>query len=54
MTKEQTLDMLMLLSAIESWSFSTDKLIPDYLHDRLAATVELLSKEVLDENTCND
>lgn len=47
MTKEQTLDTLMLLSALESWSFSTDKLFPDYLHERLAATVELLSGEIL-------
>jgi hypothetical protein len=47
MTREQTLDLLMLLSALESWSFSTGKLIPDYLHDRLAATVELLSGEIL-------
>lgn len=47
MTKEQMLDMLRLLAALESWSFSTGKPLPDYLHDDLTLLVGVLSKEVL-------
>ena len=48
MTRQDKLEILMLLSAIESWSFSLQSRLPDYLHDRLTAIVILLSKEVLD------
>lgn len=47
MTKQECLDLLMLLSALESWSFSTKERLPDYLHDRLADGVAVLSREVL-------
>lgn len=47
MTKSQHLDILMLLSALESWSFAQGKPIPDYLLERLNDLVEILSKEVL-------
>jgi hypothetical protein len=47
MSKPETLELLMLLSALESWSFSTGALLPDYLHDRLAKSVELLASELL-------
>jgi hypothetical protein len=47
MTKEQLLDMMMLLSALESWGFSDGKRMPDYLLDRLVDTVEILRVEVL-------
>lgn len=47
MTKEYTLELLMLLSALESWSFSTKERLPDYLHDRLSDAVAVLSLEVL-------
>ena len=48
MTREQKLDILMLLSAVESWSYADKHLMPDYLHDRLANAVDLLRAEVLD------
>ena len=48
MKKQQALDLLMLLSAFESWSFTTGARIPDYLHDRLAKQIESLSEVVLD------
>lgn len=48
MTKPEALDMLMLLSALESWAFSQKAMIPDYLHDRLSAAVEGLRAEVLE------
>ena len=50
MTREQKLDIMMMLSAIESWGFATKNMIPDYLHDRLADAVDLLRAEVLDAN----
>jgi len=45
--KEFALQVIMLLSAMESWSFSTKERLPDYLHERLAEIVEHLSKEIL-------
>ena len=48
MTKQQTLDVLMLLSALESWSFSVGKALPDFLHDNLRESVNLLTSELLD------
>ena len=45
--KEMALQIIMLLSALESWCFSTKERLPDYLHDRLAEVVEHLSKEIL-------
>jgi len=45
--REQSLDTLMLLSALESWAFSQETRLPDYLHDRLSAAIEVLRAEVL-------
>jgi len=47
MTKQQALDILLLLSALESWGFSNKQMFPDYLHERLADTMASLEKEVL-------
>jgi hypothetical protein len=47
MTKQEILDTLMLLSALESWSFSAGKSLPDYLHDSLCKCVGQLSRELL-------
>jgi len=47
MTKPEILDLLMLLSAMESWSFSVQSHFPDYLYEKLRNTVELLTSEVL-------
>ena len=49
MTKNQALELAMLLSALESWGFSTASRIPDYLHERLSEAVGMLEKEILDE-----
>lgn len=48
MTKKQTLDLLMLLSALESWAMSQDKRVPVYLSERLTENVQILSKEILE------
>lgn len=49
MTKPEALDTLMLLSALESWAFSQNAMIPDYLHDRLRAAIELLQADILED-----
>ena len=47
MIKPQALDLLMLLSALESWAFSTGKPLPDYLLERLGVSLAVLRDEVL-------
>jgi len=49
MTKEDAIKMIKLLSALESWSFSTKTDLPDYLHEDLCLAVEKLEKIVLKE-----
>ena len=47
MTKEQILELLMLLSAVESWSCADNHRMPDFLLERLNESVEVLRNEVL-------
>lgn len=47
MTKQQILDIIKLLSALEGWSFAEKHCLPDYLLEDLDNMVELLSSEVL-------
>ena len=47
--REQSLELLMLLSALESWSFASDHRLPEMLATRLDAAVETLRAEVLTE-----
>ena len=47
MTKEQILEIIKLLSALESWSFSAGQKLPDYLFERLDLTIAQLGKELL-------
>ena len=47
MNKELALDIIKLLSALESWGFSTKENLPDFLHENLQTIVEKLSNEVL-------
>jgi hypothetical protein len=49
MTKEDALKTMMLLSALESWAFSTKNLLPDYLHDDICRTLQMLEKIVLEK-----
>ena len=49
MTRPEALELLMLLSALESWTFATKERLPDYLHDRLTAAVAALTADVLGE-----
>jgi len=45
--REQCLQLLMLFSALESWSYSTGSKLPEYLHNELSSAIEILRKEVL-------
>ncbi len=47
MKKELALRLLMLLSALESWGFSTKNMFPDFLHEELNALMDELRKELL-------
>ena len=50
MNKEQALEILILLSALESWGFTADKRIPDYMHDNLHEAMDKLRKFVLEND----
>ena len=49
MTKEEALQAIKLLSAMESWAFSLKERMPDYLHEDLCRSMEVLEKIVLGE-----
>ena len=51
MSKEDALKLIKLLSALESWSFSTKTDLPDYLHEDLCLAVKRLEKIVLEEKS---
>ena len=48
--REQNIELLMLLSALESWSFAADHRLPEMLATRLDAAVDALRAEVLTED----
>lgn len=47
MTKEQVLQIIKLLSAVESWSYADKHRMPDYLYERIDEAMTLLEQEVL-------
>lgn len=47
MKREQLLEIMMLLSALESWGFSVKERIPDYLVAQIETALDALRKEVL-------
>ena len=49
MTKEEALQTIMLLSALESWSFSTKNPLPDFVDDKLRQAIDLLARIILEE-----
>jgi hypothetical protein len=49
MSKEDAIKLIKLLSALESWAFSTKTQLPDYLHEDLCIAVEKLEKIVLEK-----
>ena len=49
MTKEEALQAIKLLSALESWAFSTGTMLPDYLHEDLCRSMKVLERIVLEK-----
>ena len=47
MNKEQILETLMLLSALESWCYSTRNSFPDHLSERVEVAVDVLKAALL-------
>jgi hypothetical protein len=47
MPKEQMIELIKLLSALESWSFSAGQRMPDYLLEKLDKSMAELTQEVL-------
>jgi hypothetical protein len=54
MTKEEALKTMMLLSALESWAFSTKNLLPDYLHEDLHTAMSVLEMIVLNRTSSEE
>ena len=44
---EQALQIIKLLSAVESWSYADKRQMPDYLYERIDEAMTLLEQEVL-------
>lgn len=51
MDKKYLLAQMRLLSALESWGFSSGNRLPDYLHDDLCRMVTWLEEQILKEPT---
>lgn len=49
MNKQQTLELLMLLSALESWSFASNTRMPDYLYEKIADAIEILTNNLMQD-----
>lgn len=47
MTKQEMLEILQLLSALEGWSFAEKRILPEYLQVDLSDAVKVLTKEIL-------
>jgi hypothetical protein len=47
MTTPELLQLMRLLSALESWGFSCGTPMPDHLHDHLISAVDVLEREIL-------
>jgi hypothetical protein len=49
MTKEEALQAIKLLSALESWAYSQQSRLPDYLTDYILQSMEVLERVVLEK-----
>jgi hypothetical protein len=47
MTKQECLDLIKLLSAIESALLMTKQVMPDHLYDQISDVMKVLTREVL-------
>jgi hypothetical protein len=49
MTKEEALQAIKLLSALEVWAMSQAARLPDYVHEDLCKSMEVLERIVLEK-----
>lgn len=49
MTKQEALQAIKTLSALESWAFSVKQMLPDFLHEDLHRDMAVLEKIILEE-----
>jgi hypothetical protein len=49
MTKEEALQAIKLLSALEVWIMSQSAQLPDYVHEDLTRSMEVLERIVLEK-----
>jgi hypothetical protein len=49
MSKEEALQAIKLLSAMESWAFSLKERMPDYLHEDLCKSMDVLERIILEK-----
>jgi hypothetical protein len=49
MSKEEALAAIKLLSAMESWAMSQSARLPDYIHEDLTRSMEVLERIVLEK-----
>jgi hypothetical protein len=49
MSKEDAIKLIKLLSALESWAFSTKNMIPECLHDDLCEAQKVLERIILEK-----
>ena len=47
MSKAELLELIKLISALESWAFSTQAKFPEYLVERIELALDKLTAEVL-------
>lgn len=50
MTKKEALQIIKLLSAVESWAFSLKERMPDYMHEDLTLSIEVLERIILGDD----
>jgi hypothetical protein len=50
MNKEEALAAIKLLSAIESWAMGQAARLPDYVHEDLTRSMEVLERILLKDN----
>jgi hypothetical protein len=53
MTKEEALQAIKLLSALDVWIMSQSARLPDYVHEDLCKSMEVLERIVLEDNLDN-
>jgi len=53
MTRQEALAAIKLLSALEVWAMSQSARLPDYVHEDLTRSMEVLERIVLKDNLDN-